>query len=473
MNGLGRILSRQSRLSLFVLRVAIGTGAIWGSAHAFSSLPKVRWIVTDSDLRTLRDLEPADSNTYFNNNLTNLQGHAGLQIPEGWASVAQRHYTAFESCTAARDRQRCTSLTDDLKSAAVSSSSAPVLLYDDERWPKTPSAEVKDPCNYMQQFTRLAHANGFITVMAPDQNLASPLVGVPYQGGESENWQAYLRLGLGTCAARTGTERYHIMAQPFESRWGPAPEGGMVGGEADFVNYVTQASLQARAINPNLVITAGLSANPRYKPTAEIMYQESIDVTSFVDGFWLNLWANPVGVSYLKLLSGKVLPSNSPVLFLESGRALSNAMPASQTPAKFSLEKMGNTLTSWSSRTYSAGTVIPPGAWEFQFWTDDGSGMAQLDMEFGYCNPADCTKRTPIIASGSGWTPMVAAESLGAADSRGAFTTTSATNLPARGPYSIYWTLKVVKPASFNLIYGSASAAANLATPFVQATGLR
>ena len=42
----------------------------------------------------------------------------------------------------------------------------------------------------------------------------------------------------------------------------------MVGGEADFVNFVTQASLQAKAVNPKLIVTAGLSTNPRYNPTA-------------------------------------------------------------------------------------------------------------------------------------------------------------------------------------------------------------
>jgi hypothetical protein len=447
----------------FVFATLVGAAALFCAAQSSPSFSKVRWIVTDSDLKTLREVDPADTARFFNNSLTDVQGHADLQMPPGWSGVPQRHYTAFESCATARDR-RCTSLTDDLKSGAVSSSSAPIVLYDNERWPKTPVTEVKDPCNYMQKFTSLAHANGFITVMAPDQNIAGPLVGVAYQGGESQNWQSYLRLGLGTCAARTGTERYHIMAQPFESRWGPTPEGTMVGGEADFINFVTQASLQARAVNPKLVITAGLSANPRYKPTAEIMYRESVDVQHFVDGFWLNLWTNPVGVPYLKMLSGQPPRANSSVLFLGSGRTLGNTMPGSKTAAKFSLAKTGAALTSWSPQTYPAGTVIPAGAWEFQFWSDGDSGTAQVALEFGYCNASDCSRRTPILET----TADVRAGALGAADAHGAFTTTSATNLPADAPHALYWALKVVKPAPFNLLYGSASAATNLATPFVQ-----
>jgi hypothetical protein len=78
-------------------------------------------------------------------------------------------------------------------------------------------------------------------------------------------------------------------------------------------------------------------------------------------------------------------------------------------------------------------------------------------------------QRSPIIASNSEWTPIVGAGGLGAAEAHGAFATTSATNLPSGGPYRVYWTLKVVKTGPFNLLYGSTSAATNLATPFVQA----
>ncbi len=451
----------------FVLGTVIGIVAFFGLAGTPSSFSKVRWIVVDSDLATLREMDPADCNLFFNSPLTNIQGHAGMRMPDGWTAVTDLHYSAFESCAASTDR-RCTSLTDDVRSAAVNSASLPVALYDDERWRKTPSAEQKDPCGYMRQFTRLAHSKDFVTIMAPDQNLASPLVGIRYQGGESRNWQAYLRLGLATCAARTGTERYHVMAQPFESRWGPTPEGTYVGGEADFVNYVVQASLQARAINPRLVITAGLSTNPRYNPTAESMFQESVDVLDFVDGFWLNLWGNRMGVAYLRLLSGKAPQPNRSVLFPHKENALTNIMPNAGTATKFGLAKAGATLASWTAPAYPAGTVIPAGAWEFQFWTDGTSGTAQLALEFGYCTVPNCTGRTPVIAANSGWTPNITAAALGAADAQGAFTTTSATTLPSGGPYRLYWTWKVVKPAPFNLLYDSRSAPTNLATPFLK-----
>ncbi len=212
----------------------------------------MRWIIADSYLKSLLSLTPEDTRTYLNNPLTNVQGNANPRIPDGWTSTPQGHYTSWAS------------LARDISSGAVTASSLPVVLYDDERWSKTPEEEQRNPCQSMEQFTKLAHAHGFITNLAPDQNLAGSLVGITtYQGGETQNWQSYLRLGLATCAARTGTERFHVMSQPFESRWGPTPEGTAVGGESDFVNFVTQAALQAWAVNPKLVITCGLSANKR------------------------------------------------------------------------------------------------------------------------------------------------------------------------------------------------------------------
>lgn len=439
-----------------------------GAGAAQDSLfSRVRWLVPEHDLSVLREMAPEESAKYFNNDLTSLQGHGSNLVPDGWKSVPQRHYTSFASCKESTKLERCTSLTDDLKAGTVSPATSPLLLYDDEKWPQTPRSEVKDPCGTMERFTKLAHEHGFVTVMAPDQNLGSPVVGVQYQGGESRNWQSYLRLGLGTCAARTGTERYHIMAQAFESKW-KSPEHMEVGGEAEFVNYVTQAALQAKSVNPKLLITVGLSGNPRYNPTAEIMYQESVDVRSIADGYWLNLWGNQMGVAYLKMLASKPPAANSSVLFLANGPGLGNSIPVARSASKFSLAKAGSELTSWSRQTYPAGTTIPAGAWEFQFWTDGNSGTAQLALEFGYCNAMDCTARTPIIASGADWVPAVAAGALGAADARGAFTTRQATTLPDSGSYALYWTLKVVKPGTFNLLYGAAAAATNLATPFVQ-----
>ncbi len=71
----------------------------------------------------------------------------------------------------------------------------------------------------MAQFVSSAKHLGLTTIVAPDQNLADPGIVTTCHGGESENWQTYLRLGLASCGAASGADRLHIMSQAFESHW--------------------------------------------------------------------------------------------------------------------------------------------------------------------------------------------------------------------------------------------------------------
>lgn len=443
-----RVIARGVALFVFV-------GLLRCLAPAASLFSDVRWIIQDSYVDILLNLNSTDTATYLDQPLANIQGTPVPKTAAGLRGIPQAQITSYAT------------LQRDLAAHAIEASSLPVLLYDNERWPKTPTEEQKNPRQYMELFTKLAHTHGFVTNMAPDQNLASPLVsGNAYQGGESRNWQAYLRMGLATGAAQTGTERFHVMSQPFESRWGPTPEGQFVGGEAEFVNYVTQATLQAKAVNPKLIITCGLSTNPRYNPTAEIMLQESVDVRHLVDGYWLNLWGNPMGASYFSLLAGPLPRPNSSVLFLHRSDTLNNRLPEHSPVSKFNLSVPGATLTFNNDQTFQGGTVIPAGAWEFQFWSDGDTGSAKLGLEFGYTESSG--DRHPIIRAVNGWTPTIMAAALGAAEAKGAYTTTTATILPPGGPYQLYLAIVVIEPGHFNLLYDSASAPTNLATPFLQ-----
>lgn len=334
-----RVIARAVALLVFVGPL----GCLVPAAPLFSD---VRWIIQDSYVDILLNLNSTDTATYLDQSLANIQGTPVPKTPEGWRGIPQAQITSYAT------------LQRDIAAHAIDASSLPILLYDNERWPKTPTEEQKNPRQYMKLFTKLAHAHGFVTNMAPDQNLASPLVsGNAYLGGESRNWQAYLRMGLATGAAQTGTERFHVMSQPFESRWGPTPEGKIVGGEAEFVNYVTQATLQAKAVNPKLIITCGLSTNPRYNPTAEIMLQESVDVRHLVDGYWLNLWGNPMGASYFSLLAGPLPRPNSSVLFFHRSDTSDNRLPKNSSVSKFNLAAPGATLTFGNGQTLQAGTA--------------------------------------------------------------------------------------------------------------------
>jgi hypothetical protein len=348
-------------------------------------------------------------------------------------------------------------------------------MFDDENWDRTPVNEQQDPCSFMQQFTDLAHAphNRFETILAPDQNLANISTGITApEGGEQANWQIYLRLGLAACAAKTGSERYHIMSQPFESHWcDNAHVPPCEGSESDFVNFVTEAALQARAVNPNLVITAGVSTNPRYFLTPSQMpaelYQDSIDVMRSVDGFWLNVDnSSPQNaITYLHLIEGSMTAQpRSSVLFPRRDQTLDPNLPSDATPATFSLSAVGASLLVRTAQTLPARTIIPAGAFQFQFWGDGEGDTAKVALELGYCNANDCSGRVPIINKAAGWTPSIHAGARGAVDPDGAFVTTAPTRLPDGGPYRLYFSLTVDQPGRFNLLYDAAMAATNVAT---------
>jgi hypothetical protein len=163
---------------------------------------------------------------------------------------------------------------------------------------------------------------------------------------------------------------------------------------------------------------------------------------------------------------------NSSVLFVNGGN-LQSAKPTGSSPSLFSLKTKNNALTLASARTFAAGEVIPPGAWEFQFWSDGSATdpYAEVQLEFGYCS-SSCTVKYKIIdPTSSFWKPRVLPQSSGAAVAGGAFTTTSSTTLPPGGPYQLYLIATVSSPQPFNLLYGSAGTPTNLATPFVTPLG--
>jgi hypothetical protein len=438
--------------------------------------PELRWILAANALSQLQPLDPTLVQQVFDNARVNIQSDAmppSPMVPPGWSSVASQHFTCV-NCEG--------SLANAIGQGTISPSTIPVVMFDDENWSLTPVDEQQHPCDFMRRFTKLAHRHGFVTILAPDQNLANAATGITTpQGGEQANWQIYLRLGLAACAAQTGTERYHIMSQPFESHWcDHAHVPPCEGGESDFINFVTEAALQARAVNPNLVLTAGLSTNPRYQDTAIDLFQDSIDVMRSVDGFWLNVTGDnnmdmgdgpsqaQVAIQYLQQLEGGMAAQpRSSVFFPRRDQTLAPDLPANASPATFSLATVGASLSVLTAQTLAAGTMIPAGAFQFQFWTDGDGAKAKLALELGYCAADDCSDRVPIIDKAAGWTPSIAAGARGAVDPGGAFVTTDPTMLPVGGPsrqYRLYFTVTVEEPGRFNLLYDAATTATNVAT---------
>lgn len=458
---------RPTRIAVAALAVVamVLSPAAAGVAHADSvrTAGDLHWIVeeagTQDALTAIGRLDPELARTSFGDDRTDVLSMTHpprSSVPASWSSVPAYHYTSYGPCTTGL--KGCASLSTDLGNGTLQASGIPAVMYDDENWSRTPPEEKSGVCAAMRDFTDLAHQHGLRSIMAPDQNLASPGVITTYQGGESENWQTYLRLGLGSCAGASGTDAYHVMSQPFQTHWCGGQGGACEGSEADFTDFVTQAAAQAKAVEPDVTLTAGLSTNPRYNVTPQALYQDSIDVERFVDGFWLNVAGNPsnpgTAVQYLEMLDGMV------PYYLGDGGALSDAFPDGATPRRVPLDG-GRETTFTTSRDVPGGTVIPAGDYKFEPWANGSDGTAILRVEVGYCRPPDCTDRTPIV-SPNAWRVDVPAGDPGVTNTH---STASATRLPADGPYRLYTTIHVETPAAFSLLYGTGRNSTNLAVP--------
>lgn len=442
----------------------------------------VHWIIDNTALTAMQVLDADLVATYFNNDRTFVLGIP--QQPVGEAFIPEAHLTSLETC-GVRAQDGCESL-DDAITGGLNPSKVPWVMADFETWLKTLASEAGNPIFYMNSFVQTAHGAGFHTVMAPDQNLAAPpTAGVQpglsqgYEGGESTNWQTYLRLGLASVAAAPNvpgeppTEAYHIMAQPFEAQWCVGvPQGGCEGSEAYFTDFVKEASLQAGAaagISPNLTMTAGLSNNTRYNATPQVLYQDSLDVYnengswSPVQGFWLNIvGGNPgnteVGIQYLEMLSDL-----TPLYAAKSNDFTADYPSLKQAPLTAPLTAR-TTLLFVSSATYPEGTVIPAGTYKLEPFTDGtGSGSATLVIDTGYCTDACDTQTSRTSFLSSPWTIQVTEGDPGVVQTTASSTSTK---LP-RGAH-LYWSIRVKSAAAtFNLLYGSGAggASTNLALP--------
>lgn len=475
--GSPRWFSRRSVITIFVAASIAAVGIVVFEiggliiSHRAASAPG--WIVDGSQLQSLTAYSPSTlPETYFDTRDTFVlkdSSSSPSYIPDGWHSQTGNHYTSYGSdCS-----NDCYSFTKDIASGGLRSGTKPVAMYDDEYWGRTPGSEQVNPCDYMSKFVTTAHQNGLTTILAPDQDLAEPGIITSYQGGESENWQTYLRLGLASCAAKTGTEWYHIMSQPFEAHWCGNPLGKCQSSESDFVNFVTQAALQAKAVNSKIKISDGLSTSPKYfgyfrggETFARVMYRDYADVRQSINTVWMNIIGrngNTTTLYFLSMLGKKPQTElRSSVLFLQGDSSLQNSKSGANRAGIFNLNEKGASKTFVSAQTLAGGTALPAGTGEFQFWTDGNSNdSARIGVTFGYCQDKNCMNRKAIRYLDL-W---MHGSAEGAVTPGGAFTTSSDTSLPKNSTYRLYVQLTVENGSSFDLLYGSSSAPTNLATP--------
>jgi hypothetical protein len=150
---------------------------------------------------------------------------------------------------------------------------AGAVLYDDENWPFTPTAEQQNPVQAATQAADLAHSHGLQLIVAP----ALDLLHVLAPGTPGQDWQRYIRLGLAGAMAKVA-DVVELQAQSLERDPGT------------YAAFVSQATAQARAANPRVTMLAGLSTNPPGTGVTTSMLTSAIAMSqSAVDGYWLNI----------------------------------------------------------------------------------------------------------------------------------------------------------------------------------------
>ncbi|MGC8461696.1 MAG: hypothetical protein ACP5OR_07645 [Candidatus Dormibacteria bacterium] len=150
--------------------------------------------------------------------------------------------------------------------------STKAVLFDDEAWPLTPEVEQQSPATYEHLACQAAHAHHLLFIATPAVDLTSVL---SHPHGETRV-QAYLSLGIARDAAQCA-DIIDIQAQGLEQNL-PA-----------YVSFVRAAAAQARSVNPNVIVLAGISTNHSGNRASAPQLVAAVNATkSIVNGYWLN-----------------------------------------------------------------------------------------------------------------------------------------------------------------------------------------
>jgi hypothetical protein len=191
--------------------------------------------------------------------MNGVKGAAGF--PVGWRAAPTATFPSFAALKSA--------LEDGRVPAEVKA-----IIYDNESWSFTPKEEQLD----LERFEKLAaeaiHRSGRQFIATPAADLV-PVLNPKVERGQ--RYDEYLRLGIASAAARFA-DIYEVQAQ------------GSLDNPALYTRFVKTAAAQARAVNPQVLVFAGLSTNPSGKKvTAQQLHQAVESTRGDVDGYWLNI----------------------------------------------------------------------------------------------------------------------------------------------------------------------------------------
>ncbi|HET8526720.1 MAG TPA: hypothetical protein VFM81_08800 [Actinomycetota bacterium] len=215
-----------------------------------------RWVAVTGTIRAVAEIDPAVAERVFGTTETvALGGWPGATNGRAWGSFAR-----FAADVASG------TVPDDVR----------VVMYDPERWERTPIEERLDPIGSIEAFGRLARSKGYDVIVTPHANLVE-VPGSPHAPGDDESREdAYLRSGIIEAAAANAdaveTQAQRMQRDPRAYR-----------------AFVADTARVARSVNPKVEVLSGLSTHPGYPATAEMLTDAWRSVRDVVDGHYLSL----------------------------------------------------------------------------------------------------------------------------------------------------------------------------------------
>lgn len=244
--------------------VAVGSGYLLSAAYRKNLAAKRVWIANDTTLQQMFTLPGATAavNARFN---------------QASAMVVIERQPVTEARNLAPNANVAIVFTDETMLAAqvqggLLNGAIKTVIYDYERWPKTPLAQQQDSGPFVERAATICHAAGLQLIAAPSPNIV-----LTVSPSSTSIYNDFLNLGLAGAAA-TYADGVVAQAQELESAQNTSA----------FTSWVQKFAVQAKAANPHVKVYTTLSGAPGGVPISQAaIYQMALSVAPFVDGYWL------------------------------------------------------------------------------------------------------------------------------------------------------------------------------------------
>jgi hypothetical protein len=216
---------------------------------------KKYWLITYTNLKDLSNINSTLVNNIFNS-------------PNTYIMESPNKYIKYNFGNPVAVFQSYINLKNDILNHKLNPKFKWVL-YDNEKWVKTPLNEQQNPILYESLFSSLAHKYGYHVILTPSQDLY-------IQSKNNINGSEYLSSGI-IQASYKNANIYEIQSQSFEqSRYRQNDV---------FLQFIKNTLKHIG--NHSKPIIAGISTSR--VQNSQQLYQDFTNIKGIVSGFWLNI----------------------------------------------------------------------------------------------------------------------------------------------------------------------------------------